>query len=281
MINMGNLQELLTRGNESEMIPSTLHGTLIDSVRAELVSTNVLAMRFGPSDISGSSIDLVLNTKNNMAVTPIAEGAEFPKQRAAAESFNLKPIKYGMDVGITKEMIEDNQFAVVEWQVKEAGYQMARQLDSLILAQIEAGDTAASNTVSGSTRVTLANLSTAVLKLRAEDYKPNYLIVSPEVEDDLHIIDTFHEADKLGTREVFQTGTIGRIMGMTVLVSSQVTTSYAYVIDSRNALVLAEKRPITIENYKYENYDLVGIAVSARWKPRYLRAAANCVITST
>jgi hypothetical protein len=45
--------------------------------------------------------------------------------------------------------------------------------------------------------------------------------------------------------------------------------------------MLVEKRPISIENYKQENNDLVGIAVSARWGVRYLRAEANCVITTT
>jgi len=278
---MGKLQELLSRNVESELIPSTLYGVLIDSVRAELVGTQVVALRFGPNDIKGSSIDVCLNTANSIAVMQIAEGAEFPKQQAAAETFNLKPLKYGMDIGITKEMVEDSQFAVVEWNIREAGYQMARKLDSLIMAQIEAGDTAASNTVSGSTAVTLANVSSAVLALRANNYRPDYMIVSPQVEDDLHNIDTFHEADKLGSREVFETGRIGRIMGMTVLVSSQVTSSYAYVVDSKHALCLAEKRPVTIEQYKQENADYVGIAVSARWIARYLRAAANCVITST
>lgn len=278
---MSRLREALTSTGESELVPDTLYGRLIDSVRANLVGTNVVALRFGPSDIKGASIDVPLNTADNIEVMEIAEGAEFPKQKAAAESFNLKPVKYAMDIGITKEMIEDSLFGMVEWNIDQAGYAMAKKLDSLIWAQVEAGDSAASNTVSASTRVTVADISEAVKNLRAEDYNPDYLIVSPAVEDDLHIIDTFHEVDKLGSREVFETGHIGKIMGMTVLVSSQVTANYAYVVDSKHALVLAEKRPVTIEQYKQENADLVGIAVSARWKVRYLRAAANCVITSS
>ena len=102
------------------------------------------------------------------------------------------------------------------------------------------------------------------------------------VEEDLHRIDTFHEADKLGSREVFETGLIGRIMGMTVLrTTNNPTTASSYVLDSSAALCLAEKRPITIERYKVENQDLVGIAVSARWVARYLRSKAISEITST
>lgn len=280
MIDM-RLRELLNTGAESELIPSTLYARIIDSVRANLVGTNVVALRFGPEDIKGSSIDVPLNTKDNIEVMEISEGAEFPKQRAAASSFNLKPVKYGMDIGITKEMIEDALFPMVEWNLDQAGYAMAKKLDSLIWAQVESGNSSASNTVSASTRVTLADISEAVKNLRNSDYDPDYLIVDPAVEDDLHTIDTFHEADKLGTREVFQTGHIGQIMGMKVLVSSQVTANYAYVIDSKHAIVLAEKRPVTIEQYKQESSDIVGIAISARWKARYLRDDANCVIESS
>jgi N4-gp56 family major capsid protein len=277
------LRELLTRGAESELIQSTLYDRIIESVKANLIGTQIIALRLGPTDIKGSSIDIPLNTTNNMAVDEIAEGAEFNKQRAAAYSFNMKPKKYGLDCQITKEMVEDGNFAMVEWNVTEAGYQMARKLDNLIMSAIETGaavsasttSDAGAGTVAGGSAITVAN------DLRVGNYNPDYLIVSAAVEDDLRNIDTFHEADKLGSREVFERGVIGRIMGMTVLVSNQVTANYAYVVDSKYALALAEKRPITIESYKQENMDLVGLAVSARWAVRHLRAGACCLITTS
>ena len=278
---MSKLQELLTTGAESELIESEIYGTLIQSVRENLVGTQVLAIRSGPNMIPGSSLDVTLDTKDAMTVEEMGEGTEFRKSEGAAETFNLNPVKYGMDIQITKEMMEDAKFSMVDWQLGEAGYQMAKKLDSLLMAQIAAGSTAASHDVTGSTAITLANISTGIKNLRVDGYSANYLIVSAAVEDDLHNIDTFHEADKVGNRETFETGLVGRIMGLTVLVSNQVTANYAYVIDSRHALILAEKRPITIEKYKQENRDLVGIAVSARWKARYLRANACCTITTT
>jgi len=278
---MTKLTELLNTGAESELIESEIYAVLIKAVKEVLVGTQVLAKRVGPESIPGASIDIDLETKDSMTVEEIAEGAEFRKSHAAAETFNLKPVKYGLDIQITKEMMEDAKFAMAEWQIGEAGYQMAKKLDALVMAQIEAGDTAATHTVSGSTAITVANISTAIKNLREDGYNADYLIVSAAVEDDLHNIDTFHEADKLGSREVFETGMIGRIMGCNVIVTNMVTANYAYVIDSRHALILAEKRPITIEQYKEENRDIVGIAVSARWVVRYLRANACSVITTT
>jgi HK97 family phage major capsid protein len=278
---MNRLIELLTTDAESELIPSALYNELITSVRENLVGTQVLARRVGPEGIPGSTLTVALNTRNAMLCEEIAEGAEFPKSRAKAESFDITPKKYGLDIQITREMIEDSRFNDVIWQVEEAGWQMARKLDTLIWAQVEAGDTAASHTITGAAAITVANISTGISYLRADGYNADYLIVSAAVEDDLHNIDTFHEADKVGNRETFERGLVGRIMGMTVIVSTQVTANYAYVVDSRHALMLVEKRPISIENYKQENNDLVGIAVSARWGVRYLRAEANCVITTT
>ena len=275
------LREVMTRTDESELIPAYIYDVLIRSVRANLVGTQVVARRLGPQDCPGSSVDIVLNTTNTMRVDEIAEGAEYRKDRAAGETFNLKPLKYGMDIGITKEMIEDSKFAIIEWQLEEAGYQMARKLDSLIMAQIDAGAVAASQVITGTAAITVTNISNARKYLRQNNFNPDVMIVSPEVEDNLLNIDTFHEADKLGSREVFERGTIGRIMGMTVLVTTQATALYAYVIDSKHALIMVEKRPITIERYKQENMDLVGIAVSARWKVRYLRSQASAKITTT
>lgn len=295
------LSEALTRGVGSEIIESELYGTLMDSVQDTLVGTQVLSLRLGPQDIPGSSIDIALNQRNAMAVDSIAEGAEFRKDRAAAVSFNLKPKKYGLDCQITKEMIEDAKFSMVEWNVREAGYQMARKLDELILDQIPTAaalnDTnpatygeylPSTRVVTGGTAVTLANLSTAIKNIQNLGYTADRILVCPAVADDLRNIDTFHEANKSGSREMFETGMTGMIMGCKVVTSNIVQNTaagdsydYAYVIDSRYALCLAEKRPITIERYKQENADLVGMAVSARWAARYLRPGACAAITSS
>lgn len=277
---MKTLQELLTRDAESEMIPSKIYNTVIEAVRANLVGTNVLALRLGPGDIPGSSIDVITQDSNSIAVVEVAEGAEIPIDVEAVSTFNLKPVKYGVRPLITKEMMEDNQFAVMERQLREAGYQMARKLDSLIIAQIEAGDSSASNTVTGGAAITVQNIVDGMKALEASDYKPTDFIIHPNVAADIRTLDTFVEADKAGVTNPSQ-ALIGTIFGMRVWVTSQATSNYAYIIDRNQALCLAEKRPITVERYNDATRDLSGVVVTARWKPRYLRAAANCVITTS
>jgi hypothetical protein len=74
---------------------------------------------------------------------------------------------------------------------------------------------------------------------------------------------------------------IGVIYGMRVWQTNMATANYAYIIDKDHALMLAEKRPITVEKYNDVTRDLSGVVLTARWVARYLRANACCVITTT
>jgi len=273
------LMELMTTTTEPEMIESEIYSTVVEAVKETLVGTQVLALRISPQAIPGSSIDVVLQTKDSLTVQEIGEGQEIPIDVENVETFNLKPVKYGIRPLITREMQEDNKWDIVQRNIVEAGYQMAKKLDALLMAAIEAGNSAASHTVSGSTAITIDNITTAIYNLEYDSYKADTLIVSAEVAKDVRNIDTFVEADKAGISNP-GVGLIGTIFGMKVYQTNQATAKYAYVLDSRNALILAEKRPITVERYDDKTRDLSGVVVTARWKARYLRANACSVITT-
>jgi len=277
---MVRLQELLTRSAEPETIESEIYGTLIDAVKTKLIATNFVALRIGPKSIPGDSISIDLWDKDVIKVHEVGEAAEVPIEVGKVSSFTLKPKKYGIRPLITKEMQEDGKFDLMDYNLRDAGYQMAKKLDSLLMEQIEAGATAAGNTVSGGTAITVANINTAIYNLEKNDYTPTDFIVSPEVAMDIRNIDTFVEADKAGITNPSR-GLIGKIFSMTVWQSNQVTSSYAYVIDRDHALVMVEKRPITIERYNDVTRDLSGVVVTARWAVRYLRDKACCVITTS
>ena len=281
MINMAQrLQELMTTTTEPEMIPSQIYGTVIEAVKDKLIGTNLLALRIGSDGIPGSSVDVVTQDVNSMTVSTLAEGQEVPISLEAVSTFNLKPIKYGMRPLITKEMIEDNKWDIIQRNLTEAGYAMARKLDSLIMAQIEAGDSAASNTVTGGAAITLANIVSGIYKLEVNNYQASDLICSAAIAQDIRQINTFVEADKSGVTNPSKS-LIGVIYGMRVWQTNMATANYAYIIDKDHAVMLAEKRPITVEKYNDVTRDLSGVVLTARWVARYLRAAACCVITTT
>jgi HK97 family phage major capsid protein len=274
------LQELMTTTTEPEMIPSQIYNTVIDAVKDKLIGTNLLALRIGPDNIPGSSVDVVTQDVNSMTVYTLGEGQEVPISLEAVSTFNLKPVKYGLRPLITKEMVEDNKWDIIQRNLTESGYAMARKLDSLIIAQIEAGDTAASHTVTGGTAITIAKITEGMYNLEYDGYTPSDFVVSAEVAQDIRNIDTFVEADKAGITNPSK-GLIGTIFGMRVWQTNMATAKYAYIIDKDHAVVLAEKRPITVEKYNDVTRDLSGVVLTARWVSRYLRANACCVITTT
>jgi len=283
------LSELMTRDTEPHLLPSTLYGTLIAAVRKNLVATNLLAYRFGPSSIQGSSIDVVLENRDSADVHTISEGQEVPIDLMETSTFNMKPIKYGYRPLITKEMQEDGQWDMIQKNIELAGYKMADKLDQLILAQVlvagalvtdDNGVTRSANTVTGGTAIVIKNITDAIALLEADNYVATDFIVHPNIANDIRNIDTFVEADKSGVMNPTKK-LIGTIFGMNVWVSNNVTASYAYVIDRNHALALAEKRPITIERYDDVTRDLSGVVITARWKARYLRPDANAYIITT
>lgn len=274
------LQELMATTSEPEMIPSQIYANVIEAVKDRLIATNLLALRIGPEGIPGGSIDIVYQDANSMTVYTLGEGQEVPISVETVSKFTLTPKKYGLRPLITKEMIEDNKWDVVQRNLKEAGYAMARKLDSLLIAQIEAGNSAASHTVSGGTAITVANINTAIYNLEYDGYTATDFVVSSAIAQDIRNIDTFVEADKAGITNPSK-GLIGTIFGMKVWQTNMATANYSYVIDSDHALVMAEKRPITVEKYNDATRDLSGVVLTARWDMRYLMANACCTITTS
>jgi len=274
---MQTLREtLLSTDIELEIIPTKILGKVIEAARKKLFATQLLGLRLGPQDIPGSKVTVILQTVDTISINKVSEGAEVPVDVEQYSSFDLTPVKYGVRPVITKEMIEDAAFGVVERNIEYAGYKMAEKLDALILKEIETGADAntTGHMVSGGAAITIANIAAGMLFLEADGYRPTDFIIGPEIASDIRQIDTFVEADKAGVTNPSKS-LIGTIYGMKVWVSRNVNNvEYAYIIDRDWALCLAEKRPITMERYDDVTKDLTGIVFTARWHARYLRMEA-------
>ena len=280
------VKELLSTATGTEgslLIPKKIHDTLIEEVDKNLIPRSEAAMYFGPGDIPGSSLDVDLVTPNYLKVRVIGEGAESFIDETRYESFNLKPVKYGVAIRITKEMLEDAKWNLLQHNVQVAGKRFAENETSLIITQLDS----ATNTVTGGAAITIANITTAMQYLEDKDYSCTTLFVGPEVLNDLRNIDTFVEANKVGNTEMLDRGFLGTIYGMNVLkfsTNAAPTTTYskyAYVTDKMHAFVIAEKRPVTIANFDLPLYDMSAANITQRLKVRYLRADAICRITTS
>jgi len=284
MAELKNIQEFLSTGTGTEgslLIPKKIHDVLIDEVEKSLIPRSEAAMFFGPGQIPGSSVDVDLITPNKMDVRVIAEGAEIPLDQTEYESFNLKPTKYGVAIRITRELLEDAKWNLLENNVKMAGRRVSENENGLIVS--DALDNA-TNTVSGGASITIANITRAMQYLEDSDYSPTTFFIGIEVLADLRNIDTFVEFEKVGNRDMLERGFLGVIYGMNVIrvsTNAGMTTTTSFVTDKDHAYVIAEKRPISVENFDLPSYDMSAAAVTQRLKVRQLRAPAIAKITTS
>jgi len=287
MAELKAVQELLSTGMGTEgqlLIPRKIHDTLIEEVDKNLIPRSEAAMYFGPSDIPGSSIDVDLVTPNKMDVRIIAEGAEIPIDQSDYESFNMKPQKWGVALRITREMMEDSKWNLLQHNIKVAGKRFAENETSLILSDALSNY---GNLVTGGAALTIANITRAMQYLDDADYTPTTLFVGMEALNDLRNIDTFVEANKVGNRDMLERGFLGTIYGLNVIkfsTNAAPTTTwskYAIVTDRMHAYCIAEKRTVTVENFEMPVYDMSAASITQRIRVRQLRSNAIAKIVTS
>lgn len=266
----------------SYLVPRTLYSELVRAVRKNLVLRSLAAKVIGPSSIPGSSVDISLQSPETIEVHRVTEGAVVPLDAETYTGFNLKPIKYGTRIMITREMEEDSLFDVMALNVETAGYELADNEESLIIATLDTGSGQSDSTRIANSNATLpiSDITAAMRGIEEENYQPTHMVVGVEVASDLRNIDTFVEADKAGINDPSRR-LIGRIFGMNVIVSNNVAAVNAYLIDARWAFVIAEKRPVTIERYFDAARDTNFAVATQRVATRYLRSGAIARIVTT
>ena len=185
-------------------------------------------------------------------------------------------------IRITREMMEDSQFNILEANLREVGRRFAENETSLVLNALDGANT----TVTGGAALTIANITAGILAIHNQDYEPTDMIIGNEILQDLQNIDTFVEADKAGNMELMQKGYIGTIFGMKVAhfstnaAPSTTYAKYAYLFDRRQAYGIAIKRDITVENFMLPTFDMEGAAITQRIDVQVLRPVAIAKITT-
>lgn len=285
------VQELLSTGDATAgnlLIPTKILDSLWEEVEKNLVARSLAGRYIGPDEIPGSSVDVNLETADSLAVFQVPESAAFPEDTVAMTRTNVAIRKYGIVSTFTSELLEDSQFNHLQQHVRVIGRKIAENESKVIINDVL---DAAGNTVTGGAAITIPNVLSAWQNLEDNDFHANVMLVGPEVYTDLAQIDTFVEADKAGTPVAAGSGKIARVYGMDVLLYSRNLNptgrtaanqgKRAYVLDTRQAFVFAEKRPVSIDEWEDKKHDTRGLIVSQRFGVAVMRANAISLITTT
>lgn len=265
------------------LIPKLILPMIQEEVDKSLIDRSLARWVLGPGQLTshGGSFEVNQEVENTGTVREVGEGAEIPLDAKDYQTVTFTFKKYGVAVRITREMMEDSQFELLRSNIQTLGRRFAENENKLVIGALDGANT----TVSGGAAVSIANITSAMLNLRNQDYTPTDLIVGNEVYTDLLNIDTFAEADKWGdSTSANRTGFIGRVYGLNVHVVSTnagMTTTTAYVIDRTEAYGIAIKRDVTVENTTLPTYDMEGAVLTQRIDVQLLRSKAVSKITSS
>lgn len=281
------IKEYITTDTGSEgtlLIPKLILPNLIEETDKNLLDRSLAAFVLGPGQIKGSSVSVNLETPNTMDVREVGEGSEITLDSMDYSSITFTPKKYGVAIRITREMMEDSQFELLQRNIRAAGKRFAENETNLTIQVLDG----ANATTAGGAAISIANITESVFDVEDNDYTPTDIIVGNEVAQDLRNIDTFAEADKWGDKTSYnRTGWIGRIYGLNVhrfstnAAPSSTYAKYAYVIDREEAYAIAIKRDITVENFDLPNYDMQGAAITQRIQVKMIRSKAVSKITTS
>jgi len=280
---MQHIKELLTTGTGTEgqlLIPRKIFDTLVQDQEKALIPRSEAGWFFNPAMVPGSSVDFDTEDEDKMDVREIAEGGEIFLDQDEYSSTNIKPTKYGVAIRITRELIEDAKWNLLQRNIEKAGRRLAENENSLIVGQLDN----AANTVTGGSAITIPNITRAMQHLEDSDYEPTSFLIGMEVLNDLRNIDTFVEANKLGSTEMLRSGFVGTIYGMNVMkvsTNAGMTTTSSYIFDRRNAYAIVEKRTITVENFDLPTFDMSGAVITQRLAVASIRTNAIAKITTT
>jgi hypothetical protein len=129
------------------------------------------------------------------------------------------------------------------------------------------------------TELDIPDITGSIYHIEDHNYFPNVLVINPKQKAELNEIDTFVEADKVGSRIAFEKGFAGRIYGLDTIVTTAVAADTAYMLDTREAGMLVVRRPLTVKPFEIPERDSVGAAITFRAAAQVLQAKAGTKIT--
>jgi len=210
----------------------------------------------------------------------VAEGAAVPVNEESYSKVDVEVKKYATRPLITKEMIDDCLFNIVEHEIKKAGLRLENTLNRVVLETLLKELDGITAVDPAGTHIAVTDIATAISKVKEKHWMPDTLITHPAAEGYLLQDSNLVYVAYAGTETPLREGTIPRLLGLKPYTLS-VTPSensgvywdgtdaanhyYALVLDSNNSAVIVMRDDITISQYEDPIRDLVGITAKMRF----------------
>ena len=245
-----------------------------EAVRAEVESyaqnNRVFRRAFRQIDSTGidsNTVEVPVLDKARAAGV-VDEGTAYPSAGDATRKVTVEHEKYGVEVELSYEAIQDSLLDVIGLHTTERAEDLADALDEAAYAEVDVnlqddvvGDAAGS--------LGYSEVIDAMTTLEAESYDPDLLIVSAQSKGDLMKSDEFTRASDLGDEVVGQ-GAFGEVAGIPVFVDNggHLGAGEAVMVDSSRYGIESEREEMSSIEYDNESENKRVIQVRNRlgWK---------------
>jgi hypothetical protein len=178
------------------------------------------------TDIDSNSVEVPVEQDDASSAGVVGEGEAFPEDGQNVQKVSVSHEKYGVEVPITYEAIEDSLLDVIALQAEGKAEDLADTLNSAaydVVADYDSSNSVYNNLQDNpigddSGTMDYPAVVDAMTALESEGFDPDLLIVSAESKGDLLKSDAFTRASELGD-EAIESGSFGEIAGVPVYVS--------------------------------------------------------------
>lgn len=174
---------------------------------------------YDATDIASNVVQIPVPNDDGAHPKLVDEGAEFPRSH---EEYTLEEMsfdKFGFEVPLSMEAVEDSRIDLTQDQVDRQARQMAEDINARAYDELDESIRAAWSSLaggSGSGTMTYSDILDGREALVSNSYSPDLLIADVEAVHDLMQGDNFLRATELGD-QLRRDGALGRIAGMEVV----------------------------------------------------------------
>jgi HK97 family phage major capsid protein len=227
--------------------------------------------------IQSNSYTFNIDDDNMGSPSLIAEGEEFERDRSTVSQVTVTFDKYGGEVAITMEAMEDGMIDFKAREVEDLARAMAEKLNAEAYDELDAN---VDQTVGDNDGIlSFSDIRDGMVAVRQESYMPDLLIVDIDGYGDLLTDANFNRATDQGD-EIVASGEVGRIAGMSVVVDNTQSIAGghgAFVVDSSRFGYELTRTPVSTNEYEdpERQADIMQIFTRKAWKAIFPEAAAK------
>ena len=219
------------------------------------------------TDIDSNQVEIpVLDEVRAAGV--VDEGTEYPSAGDATRKVSVGHDKYGVEVDLSYEAIQDALLDVIALHTEERAEDLADALNEAAYEEVQ--DNLQADVIGdASGALAYPDVVDAMTALEAEKYSPDLLVVSPQSKGDLLKSDEFTRASEMGD-DVVRDGAFGEIAGVDVLVdnSGHIGAGEGVMFDTSRYGIESLREDMTSLQYdkEEENKFVVQVRTRMGWK---------------